>query len=229
MRKDIKIGINTGDLVFEDTLQARLYPISVVTDGDVFLDLQITVPSIYDISKVWDEGIVFSLSYIPIYKPMRIRISRDYGEGTVQYLVNPTNNAVWFPVMCSLYGKNPTAICASQLMTVNPDFNFRIICDSEDGTAKLYSGVETDFIIEDSNKQNADLLLKCVPSNHYRYPTSGVGLVLYVNSNVKSTELSEVIQREFENDNVVVNNASFDSDTGELSLDLDTTNADANV
>lgn len=73
------------------------------------------------------------------------------------------------------------------------------------------------------------MLLKCLPSNSYRYPISGVGFIRYLHANISNTDLADVLQSEFEAENVKVLNASFDSDTGNLDLDLDFSKVDADV
>ena len=71
-------------------------------------------------------------------------------------------------------------------------------------------------------------MLACIPSNNYRYPLAGVGLVRWVNStNIESGELATILQREFAADGVTVNNAQYDYDTQSMNiLELDASNAD---
>ena len=80
-----------------------------------------------------------------------------------------------------------------------------------------------------ANIQNRNLLLQCVPSNNYRYPTSGVGLIKYLHANLAHSGLAEKLQTEFKNDKVNVINAAFNSYSGDLELDLDFSEADADI
>ena len=56
-----------------------------------------------------------------------------------------------------------------------------------------------------------------------------MGLIRYLHANISNTDLADVLQSEFEAENVKVLNASFDSDTGNLDLDLDFSKVDADV
>ena len=80
-----------------------------------------------------------------------------------------------------------------------------------------------------ANIQNRNLLLQCVPSNNYRYPTSGVGLIKYLHANLSHSGLAEKLQTEFKDDKVEIINAAFNSYSGDLELDLDFSEADAGV
>ena len=80
-----------------------------------------------------------------------------------------------------------------------------------------------------ANIQNRNLLLQCIPSNNYRYPTSGVGLIKYLHANLSHSGLAEKLQTEFKDDKVEIINAAFNSYSGDLELDLDFSEADAGV
>ena len=105
---------------------------------------------------------------------------------------------------------------ASQLLTISEsDFYFQF----DGGVAKLYSALESDLHIVKADRQNSNMLLACVPSNNYRYPLTGVGLVRWTNGNMDYTHLAERIESEFSDDGISVNSASFDYDTKQLSID----------
>ena len=139
------------------------------------------------------------------------------------YIVNPVDGSVWFVVKVGMYGGEKENAWVSKLITISEDkFYFRI----NSGTAEIYNGAETDFTIGKANKQNGNMLLECVPTNNYRYPVTGVGLVRWTNSNIEYTRLSEILQREFTDDGVTVLDASYDFDTKDLYLNLDTSFVD---
>ena len=87
----------------------------------------------------------------------------------------------------------------------------------------------SDMVNINANIQNRNLLLQCVPSNNYRYPTSGVGLIKYLHANLSHSGLAEKLQTEFKDDKVEIINAAFNSYSGDLELDLDFSEADAGV
>ena len=101
--------------------------------------------------------------------------------------------------------------------------------DKKDGICFLWSANNSDVANVAANIQNRNLMLQCVPSNNYRYPTSGVGLVRFLHANLSQTTLANVLQDEFKADKVTVKSAAFDSYTGDIELDLDFTEADESV
>ena len=98
-----------------------------------------------------------------------------------------------------------------------------------EGNAYLWSGIMSDMVNINANIQNRNLLLQCIPSNNYRYPTSGVGLIKYLHANLSHSGLAEKLQTEFKDDKVEIINAAFNSYSGDLELDLDFSEADAGV
>lgn len=227
MRKDIQINTSTGDIRLADTCRSPILSFQWIGEGDVWLDGELRLGAEYATGILY-EGVRTVIPYTPIYKPMRIRIIREYGTGRHWTVSNPVDGSEWWKVMTELYGSYRRLIYASQLPLIGID-NYLICLEDSYGTAGIFSGVESDFSNIVANIQNRNLLLKCVPSNNYHYPTSGVGLVRYLHSNLNSAELANVIDREFKADLVTVNSAAFDSDTGEMELDLDFTEADESV
>ena len=162
----------------------------------------------------------------PIYKPIKIRIIRDFGGGNVRVVINPTNNSEWFEVYTKLFGAQDKVLYASQLIMVNQD---NYLLQLNEGNAYLWSGIMSDMVNINANIQNRNLLLQCIPSNNYRYPTSGVGLIKYLHANLSHSGLAEKLQTEFKDDKVEIINAAFNSYSGDLELDLDFSEADAGV
>ena len=118
------------------------------------------------------------------------------------------------------------ALYASQLIMVNQD---NYLLQLNEGNAYLWSGIMSDMVNINANIQNRNLLLQCIPSNNYRYPTSGVGLIKYLHANLSHSGLAEKLQTEFKDDKVEIINAAFNSYSGDLELDLDFSEADAGV
>jgi hypothetical protein len=115
---------------------------------------------------------------------------------------------------------------ASQLIMVSQDY---YLIQINKGVAYLWSNAISDMVNINANIQNRNLLLQCVPSNNYRYPTSGVGLIKYLHANLSHSGLAEKLQTEFKDDKVEIINAAFNSYSGDLELDLDFSEADAGV
>ena len=146
-----------------------------------------------------------------------VRIKRLYENGLYEYLQNPADGTEWFVVKCNLYGtKGHKNVYASQLKLIaDNDYYFQF----DKGVLNVYGAMESDLNIVKADRQNSNMLLACVPTNNYRYPISGVGLIRWMNGNMDYTALADTIKSEFTDDGVVVNSASFDYDTHQLSLD----------
>ena len=55
--------------------------------------------------------------------------------------------------------------------------------------------------------QNGTFLLKAVAGNLYQHPTTGVGLIDFLHSNMENNGLAAKLQAEFGADKVVIKNA----------------------
>ena len=130
------------------------------------------------------------------------------------------------PYTPMLFGLQDKILYASQLIMVSQDY---YLIQINKGVAYLWSNAISDMVNINANIQNRNLLLQCVPSNNYRYPTSGVGLIKYLHANLSHSGLAEKLQTEFKDDKVEIINAAFNSYSGDLELDLDFSEADAGV
>jgi hypothetical protein len=228
MRKDIEIHINTGDMTVDPVNKPKTYPFNWVENDkglSRYIYGEIQVPLSVSEASIRTDGLYSSIPYTPKYKEFYLRIKRVFSDETSLFVQNPVDGSDWFLARAGLYGNTMKNVYASQLLTISEDkFYFKLNKECID----IYSGNESDVYIVPANRQNANLLLKCLPTNNYRFPLSGVGLIRWVNSNIHHTELSSVLQREFEADDMYVKNASFDLDTKKLHLDLDSYNSDDN-
>ena len=205
MRRDIEIHIHTGDIVIGSlpTEKLRLFQWVVNEKGlSRYIYGEIEVPGSIAEARIKTDGVYFTVPYTPIFKEVFIRIKRNES-----FLQNPTDGGEWFRVQTCLYGGEIRNVYASQLGLISEN---RFYLRLEKDIAYLYSGDKSDMNIIPANRQNSNLLLKCIPTNHYRYPLTGVGLIRWMNSNIEYTQLATVLQKEFEADGVSVRNASFD-------------------
>ena len=184
---------------------------------------EITIPWHIPESEIKGNGIHVVIPYTPIYQEFYIRFKRLYADGNYSYITNPVDGTEWFLARTGLYGEEKKNVYASQLITVSEDLFF---VSFNGKYVDIYSGKETDVNIIKANQQNSNLLLKCIHTNNYRYPLSGIGLVQWLNSNINYTDLSYVIKKEFEADKVYVKEAEFDTETKQLYLDLDYSKVD---
>lgn len=228
MRKDIEIHINTGDTPIESQNSYKIREFRWVSNASGlsrYLYGEIDVPNVVTEASIRNNGIYFNIPYKPCYKEFMVRIRRVYGDNSYVYLTNLDSGDIWFTVKTSLYGGEQKNVWASQLIQIADTSFYGKIGDN---CFELYSANQSDFNVIKADRQNANCLLACIPSNNYRYPLAGVGLVRWVNStNIESGELATILQREFAADGVTVNNAQYDYDTQSMNiLELDASNAD---
>lgn len=226
MRTDIYVNTITGDIVLKNQNSLEEYLFEWIEETDLQLTAQIILPSNFDIKQLYTIGVQIKIPYTPIYKPIKIRFSRDLGGGNIRIVINPTDNSEWFEVHTRLFGLQDKILYASQLIMVSQDY---YLIQINKVVAYLWSNAISDMVNINANIQNRNLLLQCVPSNNYRYPTSGVGLIKYLHANLSHSGLAEKLQTEFKDDKVEIINAAFNSYSGDLELDLDFSEADAGV
>lgn len=222
MRKDIQIHINSGNVALSSIASITSYPFEWSEDED-FVYGVIVAPTTVLETQVVQNGICSIVSYIPKYKKMKIAVKFVNDESSFYFLQNPSSGDQWF----SLYS-NQQEVYASQLICFSKTNEVLFRFDLSKGSCNIYDANSYDLPIIKANKQNADMLLKCNPTNNYRYPLTGVGLTNWIYSNMDQYEFSKRLSDEFEDDGVSVINASYDFETNDLILDLDTTNVDKN-
>lgn len=226
MRRDIEVKALTCDMTLVNGRRFTIYPFEWVTNPtglQRYIYGEITVPAYVPENTLRQNGMYVTIPYTPKYKEIMVRIKRMVGQTSFVYLQNPSDGSDWFLVKTGIYGGALRNAYASQLMLISEGSLYMTV---DGGIVVLYSAEELDCNIVKANRQNGQMLLKCVPTNNYRYPVTGVGLIRWTNSNIEYTKLSEILQREFQDDGVTVMNASYDFDTRDLYLDLDTTFVD---
>lgn len=177
------------------------------------------------------NGLCVKMPYRPKYEPVMIRIRIPKENGLYGYVRNPVTGLEWFPLKACMYGKRGgeeneddilgnvsfTNIYASELITI-AEGTYRILFNQ--GIAQLYSSEISDFNIIGCDRQNANFLLKCNPTNNYRYPLTGVGITRWINGDMADGVFAKRVSEEFIADGVFVKNCKYDSDTQELNMDL---------
>lgn len=227
MRKDIKVSVITNDIVLKKRNSFSLCQFNWVGRPSGFESRyiygEVVIPSYVSENEIRSNGLYVSIPYTPIYNEIRVRFKQMIGDTSYSYIQNPVDGSDWFVLQAGVYGHAMQNIFAPQLITISEDV-FYLKFNS--GVVEVYNGEELDFNIVPANIQNRNMLLKCVPTNSYHYPLTGVGLIRWSNSNIDQTGLADVIQREFQADGVGVFNAYYDFDKKSLILDLDTSRVD---
>lgn len=224
-RQDINMDASYGEVNFRDNLTSKqIYSFTCLDeireDTGRFFYGEISVPGNFGDRYNNDSGIHVHIPYIPEYKELKIRFFLDKGNGESSYMINRSNNSIWFTVLTPDMG----TVYLSAFRTINEQNNFNLLLHK--GSLLLYSADETDFIIKPSLEQTKVFLLKASAGNLYQHPTTGVGLIKYLHGNFENSNLPAKLQSEFQADGMVIRNAFMDSSTGELLLDVEEKQAD---
>lgn len=229
MRKDIELHIKTYDTPIDsqNTYKLRDFKWVVNASGlSRYIYGEVDIPSTISESSIRNNGIYFDIPYTPYYKEVMIRIRRVYGTDSYVYVRNLDTGSDWFAVKSKPYGVGDFQnVYASQLIQISDDAYYGRIGEN---CLELYAASQSDFNIVAADRQNANCLIACNPSNNYRYPLTGIGLVKWMNSgHIDSGDLATKLQTEFSEDGVIVTNATYDYDTQSISqLDINTSNTD---
>ena len=219
-REDILVDSTYGELVTADNPAGRVIYDFVLLEEVAGMDNEHyaygEISLAQEAERRYDEGssVHVRIPYTAVYLPLRVRFHIATPGGGEPYRVNPANNTPWFDVQRT----GGVVIRLSEYAEVNADSLFRLV--RRGGTLELYSGTDTDVRIGAALRQNEVFLLKASPGSLYQHPTTGVGLIDFLHGNFETTGLAARLQREFENDRMIINNAYMDSETGELLLDV---------
>lgn len=88
MRTDIYVNTITGDIVLKNQNSLEEYLFEWIEETDLQLTAQIILPSNFDIKQLYTIGVQIKIPYTPIYKPIKIRFSRDFGGGNIRIVIN---------------------------------------------------------------------------------------------------------------------------------------------
>lgn len=222
MRRDIELHIKTNDITLVATNKTRVRTFRWVNNPSGlsrYIYGEIDVPAVVSETKIRENGVFVNIPYTPKYKEFMVRVRRVFDDGSYIYLYNRKDGSEWFLAQAGMYGGEKKNCYASLLYTISEGTYYLSL---KDEVATIYSSIQSDFNIVDANRQNANCLLACFPSNSYRYPLTGVGLARWINAhNINAGNLAEIINREFAEDSVVVKNATYNYDTQQMEMDLD--------
>ena len=185
-------------------------------DNDTFRYGEITVPAGFGGLDGDGRGIHVRIPYTPDTRRLAVRFVIEHDSGGTEYLKNPATGRHWFPVMAETEG-GTADIALAAFPTLNADGIYRL--QPREGFLAVYSGEDTDFRIGTAKSQNETFLLKASAGNLYQHPTTGVGLIDYLHSNLENNGLAAKLQAEFSAHRVIIKNAYMDSSTGELLLE----------
>jgi hypothetical protein len=225
MRKDIQYNADTQDIILttqSDYAKGSFSWVEVENKQQEYLYGEITISDM-TAEELLEDGVCVQIPYTPTNKPIKVRFKRKVASGYSYVTTIVSDNSQeqhteeWFTVY---KGESQQEAHACQLPIISLDFKYYFRISETAAIANVYAGVVSDFNCVYADYQNADMLLLCVPTNNYRYPTSGVGLVNWINANSQLKGLSERLKSEFTDDGVVLNDATYNTETYELKLSL---------
>lgn len=219
-RQDIQINTDYGELETTDNIAGKTFYDFVLLrsvdgqDNDNFCYGEIMIPRGYE-QRIKDGFQAYiRLLYTPISKGLRVRLRVDTDNGKVEYVLNRTTNSQWYGVVLS--EGNTIRVSEYRILGSGEVYRLRL----QDGIFEIYSGHETDLLIQASLPQNQNFLLKASAGTLYQHPLTGVGLIDFLHGNFENSGLAAKLQKEFEADNMIVINAYMNSQTGELLLEV---------
>lgn len=215
MRRDIQIHIQTGDIAIATKNKHNFREFRWVDNSSGltrYLYGEVDVPHEISERSIATDGVYTLIPYTPIYKEFMVRIRRVKEDGSFTYLTNETNGSQWFLVK---HAQNNAWV--STLPSIS-EIGFYL--QISNGVMQIFSSGQSDFNIVNAARQNANCLLACFPGSNYRYPLTGVGLARWINSNnIEAIALTQVLQKEFNDDGVMIRNAAYNYDTHQMELD----------
>lgn len=239
MVRDILIDIAEKDLLLAnkrgdsepcfDVLWGSIFNSDKTTD---YLICNILIPRAYwDIVK-YDKNLTFVCHFLSPYKPeskpFRLRLvkaDKVDGEDVFEHFDDDVMRGKFgLSVNSYAFNKNiAEPIYASQLPFIDIDGEYLakfVKNKQEEGLdrAYVYSSKITDFNIGFSDDQAGQLLGLCAPGKSYRYPTTGVGITNYLNGVIAHSDLADKLIEQFEGDQKIIQDASFDATSGVLNI-----------
>lgn len=184
--------------------------------------------------SILDNGFFLRAPYKASDKPLRLRIVVEL-EGKELYAITKAYGREididasglhddWFDVKVANKEDTSVNVSPAQLQLVDSEFYHISFINRQYLLASKGSSV--DFVIDNANTQNKNLLLLCNPGNVYLHPSTGIGLSYWVNSTVDIKALGERLQSEYTADGTPVKDARYDFENSKLYLVLDTDKAD---
>ena len=226
--RDILMNVDSGDLLFSaGDMSTHLF--FNIEWGSLFnndsastLYANIIIPS-RKLSKlvVDDQGrylVYAKATYYPYDTQFIVRLVLD-NNGTYEK-IQQSNCA--FPIESRAYfPDSQMRINASEMPYVNIDGNYLFKLEfgnNNNNNAYVYTADSTDLLIGGSDLQASQFLAICEPGKYYRYPTTGIGAMGFIGSVVHHTDLGDKIIEQFKDNGVSVQDAEFNSRTGELQV-----------
>ena len=210
MRTDIKFDNGSFELSTSSSIPQYTVDWEWVGEDDHYRYGRVKLPYSSGLRNV-ATGIGVRIPFLPSIKIAMVEILLSGIEGE-ESVMNKRNNGLYFPLL-DVYGKE---IRVSRLPFYSTDGLYRLTL--LDNTAYLSDYSSMDLMMTESLEQNKRFLLECVPGNLYQYPTTGVGIFRYLNSNLQHSGLAERIKSQFNADKMTVREALINNENNSISI-----------
>lgn len=222
MRTDIEYDLVKRDVVIEKqnrykTVDAEVVEVDNVESTYVYMQVSIGNKTYEEIAE---DGLYVHISYTPEERPIKLIITRTNDDGDEEQVMDGADSDGYYTVQATLFnGSNSTEMNASELVLISDTFDYYLQFIG-DGDVQIYAAAQSDFNMKASQWQDANFLLQCVPTNNYRYPVAGVGLINWVHSGSINGECVTRMNEEFTDDGMTIVNANYDFETDRFYLKL---------
>lgn len=207
MRKDIEMDVDSGDILLRKTPPAYTTQLTWISEDDFYVYGECALDSHLTFDNLIG-GIGVYAEQKDSIKPIRIKFSRITGKGDkleTEYL--PVNTVIG------------DEIIGTKLILTSDELFFRVYLFEGDTEFTMANGYLQDFNAVTAMSQNEYFLLLANQSSIYSSPLSGVGIRVFLNGDLKNSNLPVKVQSEFELDGMTVNSIKLDNETNELIID----------
>lgn len=220
MTTDILMDINQKDFLYADDNASRTFFAAeygahqVGEDTGSYFD--VIIPQGYSVTPSRLDVYV-KAPYIPVNGAFSVRFLQKYGSEYNIIQVFGQDSLVAYRHTDGIR----SALKACELLGIDIDGLLRIHCVSADEGCEFYQASDCDFMVGDSDRQAAELMMECFPGKNYRYPTVGIGGSRFLGTIIERTSAADDILREMGDDSQNVRSVYYDPDLQKLSISTD--------
>ncbi len=220
MTTDILLDINQKDFLYADDNASRTFFTAeygahqIGEDTGSYFD--VIIPEGYSITPSRLDVYV-KAPYIPINGAFSVRFLQKYGS---DYNIIQVYGQDSLTAYRHTDGEK-SALKLCELLGMDINGLLRIHCVSADDGCEIYQASDCDFMVGDSDKQMAELMMLCFPGKNYRYPIVGVGASRFLGTIVERTTAAEDILREMGDDSQAVKSVYYEQDLQKLRITTD--------
>ena len=158
------------------------------------------------------KGLGVTIPFLSSNKKIKLsfRVVDNFGNESIIY--NTRDGGEYYQLR-TIKGED---MRTTDLPVLSIDALYRVVL--EKNVAYLCDFTEYDFGLCESIEQNKVFLLQCTPGNLYQYPTTGVGIFRYLNSNIGTSGLGNMIKKQFNMDKMYVEQAHINQEKGEIKV-----------